>query len=71
MPTREGGQTGENQTRENQARENGPTHETGKITLNAQQARQGKELGVMRYVLHISLALAVVAGIVIYAVFAH
>jgi len=35
-------------------------------TLSAQDARQGKELGVMRYVLHISLALAVLAGVVIY-----
>ena len=38
-------------------------------TLNAQDARQGKELGVMRYVLYISLALAVLAGVVIYASF--
>ena len=35
-------------------------------TLSAQEARQGKELGVMRYVLHISLALAVLAGVAIY-----
>jgi len=34
--------------------------------ISAQDARQGKELGVMRYVLHISLALAVLAGIIIY-----
>ncbi|MBV9548646.1 MAG: hypothetical protein JO256_03120 [Alphaproteobacteria bacterium] len=34
--------------------------------LTAEEARQGKELGVMRYVLHISLALAVLAGIIIY-----
>jgi hypothetical protein len=45
--------------------------EDGRVTLDAQNARQGKELGVMRYVLHISLALAVIAGIVIYAIFAH
>ena len=45
------------------------TTENGKTVLNAQEARQGKELGVVRYVLHISLALAVIAGIVIYAVF--
>ena len=45
------------------------TIENRKTTLTAQDARQGKELGVMRYVLHISLALAVIAGIVIYAVF--
>ena len=37
--------------------------------LDAQEARQGKELGVMRYVLHISLALSVIAGVVIYAIF--
>lgn len=45
--------------------------EHGKTVLNAQQARQGKALGVMRYVLHISLALAVIAGIVLYAIFFH
>jgi hypothetical protein len=38
-------------------------------TLSAQEARQGKELGVMRYVLHISLALSVIAGIVIWLTF--
>jgi hypothetical protein len=38
-------------------------------TLSAQDARQGKELGVMRYVLHISLALSVIAGIVIWTAF--
>ncbi|HWA69856.1 MAG TPA: hypothetical protein VG821_08495 [Rhizomicrobium sp.] len=47
------------------AREDGP------VILSAQDARGGKELGVMRYVLHISLALAVIAGIVIYAIFFH
>jgi len=46
-----------------------PETERGRVVLNAQEARQGKELGVMRYVLHISLALAVIAGVVIYAVF--
>ena len=45
--------------------------ENGRVVLNAQDARQGKELGVMRYVLHISLALAVIAGIVVYAIFFH
>jgi hypothetical protein len=45
--------------------------ENGRVVLSAQDARQGKELGVMRYVLHISLALAVVAGVVIYAIFFH
>jgi hypothetical protein len=47
------------------------TTENGKTVLDAQDARQGKELGVMRYVLHISLALAVIAGIVLYAIFFH
>jgi len=46
------------------------THD-GKTVLSAQDARQGKELGVMRYVLHISLALAVIAGVIIYAIFFH
>lgn len=45
--------------------------DNGHPTLSAQDARQGKELGVMRYVLHISLALAVIAGIVVYAIFFH
>jgi len=47
------------------------TSEKGKTVLDAQDARQGKELGVMRYVLNISLALAVIAGIVLYAIFFH
>jgi hypothetical protein len=47
------------------------TMEHGKVTLNTQEARQGKELGVMRYVLHISLALSVIAGIVVYTIFFH
>ena len=45
------------------------TDEDGKTVISAQDARGGKELGVMRYVLHISLGLAVIAGIVIYAAF--
>jgi hypothetical protein len=47
------------------------TVQNGRTVLNAEQARQGKELGVMRYVLHISLALSVIAGVVIYAIFSH
>ena len=35
-------------------------------TLSAQDARQGKELGVMRYVLYISLTLSVIAGVILY-----
>ena len=45
------------------------TTEHGRTVLSAQEARQGKELGVMRYVLHISLALAVIAGVVLYAIY--
>jgi hypothetical protein len=45
--------------------------EHGRTVLSAEEARQGKELGVVRYVLHISLALAVIAGVVIYAIFFH
>lgn len=44
---------------------------SGRTVLSAQEARQGKELGVMRYVLNISLALAVIAGVIIYAIFFH
>ena len=45
--------------------------ENGKTVLTGQEAREGKELGVMRYVLAISLGLAVIAGIVIYTIFFH
>ena len=45
--------------------------ENGKTVLSGQEAREGKELGVMRYVLAISLALAVIAGIMIYTIFFH
>ena len=45
--------------------------ENNKTVLTAQEARQGKELGVMRYVLYISMGLSVIAGIVIYAIFFH
>ena len=34
--------------------------------LNAVEARQGAETGTVRWVLHISLVLAVIAGIVIW-----
>ena len=47
------------------------TTENGKTVLTGQEAREGKELGVMRYVLSISLALSVIAGIVIYTIFFH
>jgi hypothetical protein len=45
------------------------TSENGKTVLTAQEARQGKELGVMRYVLHISCGLAVIAGVVLFWIF--
>ena len=45
--------------------------ENGKTVLTGEEAREGKELGVMRYVLGISLGLAVIAGIVIYTIFFH
>jgi hypothetical protein len=44
------------------------TTENGKTVVTAQEARQGKELGVMRYVLAISLGLAVIAGVIVYFV---
>jgi hypothetical protein len=34
--------------------------------LDTQEARQGKELGTVRWVLRISLGLAVLAGVIIY-----
>jgi len=40
-----------------------------RTVIPAERARQGKELGVMRYVVHISLALAVIAGVVLYLVY--
>ena len=49
----------------------GRSRPRGKTVLSAEQARQGKELGVMRYVLNISLALAVIAGVVVYAIFSY
>jgi len=39
--------------------------------LSAQDARQGAETGTVRWVLRISLTLAVLAGLVIYFSFAH
>jgi hypothetical protein len=46
-----------------------PPKDENAPVLNAQQAREGKELGVMRWVLHISLALCVLAGIVLWIIF--
>jgi hypothetical protein len=36
--------------------------------LSTNEARQGVETGTVRWVLHISLALAVIAGIIVYFV---
>ena len=44
-------------------------HQGDKTVLTAQEARQGKELGVVRYVLYTSLTLSVIAGVVIYGIF--
>lgn len=43
--------------------------ESGHVTLGAQEARQGKKLGSVRYVLGISLGLAVVAGVIVWTSF--
>ncbi len=37
--------------------------------LSANQARQGVETGTVRWVLHISLILAVLAGVILYWIF--
>lgn len=47
------------------------TQEDGHVVLEPQEARQAEKLGVMRYVLAISLTLAVLAGVIIYASFFH
>jgi hypothetical protein len=39
--------------------------------LDTQDARQGKELGTVRWVLRISLGLAVLAGVIIYFSYAN
>ena len=45
--------------------------ENGQAELPADEARQGKKLGVVRYVLLISLTLAVVAGVIIFVSVKH
>jgi hypothetical protein len=45
--------------------------ENGRVELPAEEARQGKKLGVVRYVLLVSLALAVIAGVIIFASIKH
>ena len=41
------------------------------VDLDTQDARQGKELGSVRWVLRIGLGLAVLAGIIIYFSYAN
>jgi hypothetical protein len=41
------------------------------VDLDAQDARQGKELGSVRWVLRISLGLVVLAGVVLYFSYAN
>lgn len=41
------------------------------VDLGAQDARQGKELGSVRWVLRISLGLAVLAGAILYFSYAN
>jgi hypothetical protein len=45
------------------------TIKDGHEELSTQEARQGVETGTVRWVLHISLGLAIVAGIIIYFAF--
>jgi hypothetical protein len=47
------------------------TTQNGKTVLTAQEARPGKELGMMRYVPHVSPALSVIAGAMVYEVSFH
>jgi hypothetical protein len=46
-----------------------PITDTPKRVVPGEQARQGEAPGHVRYVLHISLALAVIAGAVLWAVY--
>jgi len=43
----------------------------GPKNIDAQDARQGAETGTVRWVLYISLGLAILAGIIIYFSFFH
>ena len=45
------------------------THDSTKRVVPTEQARQGEAPGHVRYVLHISLALAVIAGVVIWSIY--
>jgi hypothetical protein len=42
-----------------------------KTTLSTQDARSGRELGVMRDVLYFSLVLAIVAGVCVFTFVSH
>ena len=43
-----------------------PTHDTTKPIIATDEARQAEAPGIVRYVLGISLTLAVIAGILLY-----
>lgn len=42
------------------------THDTTKPNITTEEARQGETPGIVRYVLGISLILAVIAGVLLY-----
>jgi hypothetical protein len=46
-------------------------NDEGRTVLSAQDARTGNELGVMRYVLYVSLALTVLAGVFVFLIAKH
>lgn len=43
-----------------------PTHDTTKPVIPTNEARQAEAPGIVRYVLGVSLAMAVVAGVLLY-----
>ncbi len=45
--------------------------EDEKTTLSAQDARSGRELGVTRYVLYLSVTLAIIAGVCVFIFVRH
>lgn len=49
--------------------DSGTGHETSAPVTSAREARQAVPLGVMRYVLAVSVGLAVIAGVVIWLAF--
>ena len=47
-----------------------PSHQTTRRVVPTEAARQGETTGRVGLVLHISLALAVLAGVILYAIYA-